>query len=174
MRNQKSYYTYLGNMAPLLGRLGLQVGGSDIGDRHVLGFWQLVPEGKDLCPVVEQLPREQPPICLLGRGCHHARHILLILPGLCEQVVCHVHVHRRPVGDEPVVVQDTTHEEKWRTRQTWSGKPSNTHHACPSSKRMDSRSTWPTGYKISSSAWHVGAEARLLRRRPGHGGVALL
>jgi hypothetical protein len=98
MRNQKSYYTYLGNVAPLLGRLGLQVGGSDIGDRHVLGFWQLVPEGEDMCLVVEQLPREQPPICLLGRGCHHARHVLLILPGLCEQVVCHVHVHRRPIG----------------------------------------------------------------------------
>jgi hypothetical protein len=35
----------------------LIVGGSDIGERHVLEFWQLVPEGEDPCPVVEQLPR---------------------------------------------------------------------------------------------------------------------
>jgi hypothetical protein len=164
MWNQKRYYTYLGNVAPLLGRLGLQVGGSDIGERHVLGFWQLVPEGEDPCPVVEQLPREQPPVCLLGRGCHHARRVLLILPGLCEQVVCHVHVHRRSVGDEPVAVQDTN-----RRRSGEQDKLGQTNHRTPTLLAQVARE-WThvaLGRRVTGSRaqrWHVGAAAGARRR----------
>ena len=56
---------YLGNMLPLLGRLGV-VGGSCNGCRDVLRLIRLVPEGEDTCPVVEQLLGEQSPVGLLG------------------------------------------------------------------------------------------------------------
>jgi len=71
----------LGNVAPLLGRLDLQVG-SCLGEGDVLGLRRLVPEGEDPRPVVEQLLREQPPVRLLGRGRRHTRRVLLILPRL--------------------------------------------------------------------------------------------
>jgi hypothetical protein len=99
-------------VAPLLGRLGLQVGGSRLGEGDVLGLRRLVPEGEDPRPVVEQLLREQPPVRLLGRGGHDARRVLLVLPGLREQVVRHVHVHRRPVRDEPIALQRTHRRAK--------------------------------------------------------------
>uniref|UniRef100_A0A0A9E4C3 Cell division cycle protein 20 n=1 Tax=Arundo donax TaxID=35708 RepID=A0A0A9E4C3_ARUDO len=103
VRSVQSPLRGLGNVAPLFGRLGLQVGGSRVcGD--VLGLRRLVPEGEDPRPVVEQLLGEQPPVRLLGRGRRHAHRVLLVPPGLREQIVRHVHVHRRPVRDEPVAV----------------------------------------------------------------------
>jgi hypothetical protein len=94
--------TYLGNMSTLLDQLGMVRGSCD-GCRDVLRHRRLVPEGKDACPVVEQLLGEQPPVRLLGWGRCHS--VLLVPPGLREQVVRHVHIHRRPVRNEPIALQ---------------------------------------------------------------------